>query len=134
MSAERLFLQATPAEWKAGFVKFLWRVVTLAALAAPLMMATWAHSADLVIPALVHGGLQYGDYWSTTTSRGIEANPVVRGVGLKPAKVGVFVLTYGTDIIIQKKTNKKKKWLVWVYRGIIGVGYGFAIRHNRSVR
>lgn len=114
-------------------VRFLQRVVTLAALAAPVMVATWAHCADYATPLVWHGGLQGGDYLSSVNSGGVEGNPLVRKVGLKPAKVGAFVLTYGADIGIQK-ASKGKKWPVWVYRGIIGLGYGWVIKHNSRIR
>jgi hypothetical protein len=112
-------------------VKFLYRVATLAALATPLMCATLAHCADYATPLVWHGGLQTGDYLSSVG--GVEGNPLVARVGLKPAKIGAFALTYAADIGVQK-ASKGKKWPVWVYRGLLGVGYGWVIRHNTKVR
>ena len=84
-------------------------------------------------PLAFHAAIHGGDYWSSVTSGGVEVGPIASRAGLVPTKVGGFLLTYGADLCIQKLQGRNR-YPAWIYRGILGFGYGWVVVHNRSVK
>lgn len=102
-----------------------------------LLLPATAGATDYISPAFIHGALQGGDYWTSdrfrlTGGRVVEGNQLVAKVGLGPAKLGTFALTYGADVGVQKLQGKRR-WPVWVYRGVVGGLYGAAIVRNHRL-
>jgi hypothetical protein len=102
--------------------------------------ASWAQAEtpngglpQILGPAVYYGALSGGDwYFSHQASRGgyPEANPVIRKVGLAPAKAIGGVLMVGGDYALRK--HKKTRWALRIGAG---VGYGYLmVRASRKGR
>lgn len=79
-------------------------------------------------PLALYTSLSLADEMSTRAALSRPGNFEMghRGTGAKAVQAACFT---GADLLIQKKAPK----LRWYYRGLIIVGHGLVIRHNRRV-
>lgn len=92
------------------------------------------HKIDWLKPIPIHGGIHGSDYWSSVTSNGQELGLIASRQGIGKTKLIGFGITYAGDIGIQAIFKQHDKWPTRVYRGLLVIGYGAVVVHNKSVR